>query len=129
MIALIADLNRLGKDGSMLLRAVFIGVIFFFHASSALANPVSCERLIARQVPETRDVQITWIESCSSEDVRVSKFTKDGSALHPDWIAFSGYSANMGSGVSKMDSIQTCDYDVKVGEHKYVIEMTGYEDE
>lgn len=112
----------------MFWRAILVGFIYFLYSADASANPVGCNKLILRQVPETTHVQITWVAMCKDE-FKMTGLKRDGVLLEPQWISISGYLTNMGSGLWQVYTNQTCDCNVGVGKHKYVADAEGYEDE
>jgi MYXO-CTERM domain-containing protein len=102
----------------ILTAAVVLGIA----GSTARANPIASERLSFRQVPGTAHVQITWGHMEAPPEV--ASITRNGAALAGDWILFSGFVANTGSGLSDLEAMQFCDCDVPVGTQSYEVKGT-----
>jgi MYXO-CTERM domain-containing protein len=49
--------------------------------------------------------------------------TRDGSSLTLTWQSSSSFTANTGSGLVGLSAVQTCDCDVPVGKHDYVVRV------
>jgi hypothetical protein len=93
------------------------------QAGAASANPIALEVARAKQVPGTLHVQLTYAYDGTSAD-KPTKLTRDGSALGGSWTAFSGYSANTGSGLRSLAAQQLCDCNVSIGSHKYELTVS-----
>lgn len=86
------------------------------------ANPIMCEVLHLRQTPLTEHVQITFADDCE-QSFEIVSVERDGEALSLEWSPFEGYRTNTGSGIRELKSDQTCDCDVFLGEHEYVVRV------
>lgn len=88
----------------------------------AQANPIALEVVRARQVPNTHHVQLTYGVDGQTPVTPVST-TRDGSSLTLTWQSSSSFTANTGSGLVSLAAVQTCDCDVPVGKHDYVVRV------
>lgn len=94
----------------------------------ASANPIASQILRARQVPETRHVQLTYGHDQGGGGTleTPTKVQRDGSPLELAWVLLTGgFTANTGSGLTSVDATQTCDCDVPVGAHEYKVALPG----
>jgi hypothetical protein len=64
-------------------------------------------------------VQITFAEICE-ENLKILSLKRDNEIVKPDWQPQKEFVANFGSGLRKATNAdQTCDCDVKLGEHEF----------
>lgn len=91
-------------------------IVASFAAAPARANPVMDSGLIARQVPGSRHVQLTFFD-VGVPDLEVSSYLRDGKAYQVAWTPVADYRAELGSGVVKFSAIQACDCNVEPGRH------------
>ncbi|MBI5544065.1 MAG: hypothetical protein HY901_09270 [Deltaproteobacteria bacterium] len=82
------------------------------------ANPVAIEDIRLRQVPHTRDVQITYVRYDSTFDLK--GLTRDNQPIPAGWVSGT-YRTNMGSGVVSSQARQACDCSVPVGQHLWAV--------
>ncbi|PKN54424.1 MAG: hypothetical protein CVU56_26630 [Deltaproteobacteria bacterium HGW-Deltaproteobacteria-14] len=94
----------------------------------AQANPIASQILRARQVPETRHVQLTYGHDSSAGGTldTPTAVARDGASVDVTWVTLSGgYTANTGSGLTSVDATQACDCDVPVGVHDYLVTVSA----
>jgi len=107
-------------------RSLLALVLVASWPTAAAANPISAERLVVRQVPETTHVQITVAyDPQFAADSAVVSATRDGSDLGGSWAAAAGYETNMGSGVVAVAGYQYCDCNLALGSHAYNVTTSG----
>jgi hypothetical protein len=115
------------KGFGMITRLATVSVALVLLASQNVsANPISCEKLVVQQVPETQHVQITWANYCGDSD-ELDRIQRDGQEMNPTWVPLADFSTNLGSGLTIVSSIQTCDCDVELGSHYYVIDAKEFD--
>jgi MYXO-CTERM domain-containing protein len=89
----------------------------------AAANPYSTEKVMARQIPHTPHVQVTFAKMQGITEEH--PLWRDADPLDPVWSPLADYTFNAGSGLVTYEAVQHCDCDVPLGSHTYSTRFTA----
>ncbi|PIE17631.1 MAG: hypothetical protein CSA65_08385 [Proteobacteria bacterium] len=93
-------------------------------STSALANPIVTEGVRIRQTYDTQHVQLSVFFGDLSSTKAPVKVERDGQELSVSWVE-NHISLNTGSGVESVKAYQICDCTPGLGEHQYIVSLTG----